>query len=157
MADRAAEDGTGAEDDADQAYRADLAKATQPAKPTPLVLVSNRDAEGSGGAVRPRRVAPNTVKPADSDAEAFVEYAGKLGATDLPDVMEAAAAFLNQVEELPSFSRPQILHLVRRLDRENRFTREDTLQTFDKLERGGAFQKVGRGQFALAEDSRFAS
>ena len=174
MADRNA----GAEHDADvadpnSAYRADLAKAVQPKataqpakKPAPLVLVADRDAKPaadgaqakSNGPVRPRRVdaaqQPRSRKESD---EGFAAYADKVGAADLSEMMEAAAAYLNLVEGAASFTRPQVMHMVLRQERGKNFTREDSLRSFDSLVRKGAIHKVDHGQFAIHEDSRYVS
>ncbi len=166
--------------DPDSAYRADLAKAVHPkaaalapepapkvaAKPAPLVLVADRDAKPasepqqakSNGPVRPRRVdtAKQPRSRQDSD-EGFAVYADKVGATELSEMMEAAAAYLNLVEGAESFTRPQVMHMVLRQERGKNFTREDSLRSFDSLVRKGAIHKVDHGQFAIHEDSRYVS
>lgn len=165
-------------DDPNSAYRADLAKAVQPKdapaaapqaaqKPAPLVLVADRDATPAGkaqaakptGPVRPRRVDSAAKEPRsrkDSDA-GFAAYADKVGASDLSEMMEAAAAYLNLVEGADSFTRPQVMHMVLRQERGKNFTREDSLRSFDSLVRKGAIHKVDHGQFAIHEDSRYVS
>ncbi len=173
MADRNANEDHGAEEaDPDSAYRADLAKAVHPKpaaqptpKPAPLVLVADRDAKPaanlqarSNAPVRPRRVdtaqQPRSRKESD---EGFAAYTDKMGAADLGEMMEAAAAYLNLVEGADSFTRPQVMHMVLRQERGKNFTREDSLRSFDSLVRKGSIQKVDHGQFAIHEDSRYAS
>jgi hypothetical protein len=108
--------------------------------------------------VRPRRVdtaqQPRSRKESD---EGFAAYTDKMGAADLGEMMEAAAAYLNLVEGADSFTRPQVMHMVLRQERGKNFTREDSLRSFDSLVRKGSIQKVDHGQFAIHEDSRYAS
>lgn len=149
----------------DEAYRADLQKVVKPkpegTKPTPLVLVANRDAASAAAPktpVRPRRVEGQRSDETrrDSDSQ-YAAYAKKLGVRDLNDMMEAAAAYLNTVEGLPSFTRPQVMHMVLRHEMGKTYTREDSLRSFDGLVRRGLIEKVGQGQFAIKEESRYVS
>jgi hypothetical protein len=147
----------------DTAYRADLARAVQkPAEPKPatLVLVADRDAAAKAAParpVRPRRVeAPAGTDRAGTD-EGFAKYVEKVGAHGLSDMMEAAAAYLNLVEGHEAFTRPQVMHMVLRQDKDKKFTREDSLRSFDALVRKGVMTRLDRGQFALTEDSRYVS
>lgn len=89
-----------------------------------------------------------------ADTRGFVEFAERLGVRSLPDLMEAAAAYTASVEGRPHFSRP---HLVKHLAaaRGGEMTREDSLRVFGRLLREGRIEKVKRGQFAVAETSRF--
>ncbi len=151
--------------DPDSAYRDDLAKAVQPKpKPAPLVLVADRDAkpaqpaEAKPSTVRPRRVDTKANAPARQDTDAgFAAYAEQVGATELTDLLEAAAAYLNTVEGADSFTRPEVMHMVLRQERGKDFTREDSLRSFDALLRKGMIHKVGLGKFAIHEDSRYVS
>lgn len=183
-----------------ETYRADLASAVKPRRPSargerterpdtrpaPLVLVSEQrvdaaPAEDSAddGSVRPRRVRraaaqedqvlaavsqaapkPAPAAPVAEDDNIFTgtsdfeEFAAEMGATDLVDVLEAAAAFSAVVEGEDTFSRPKLLHLAAEASGE--FSREDGLRGFGQLLRNGTIRKVKRGAFALGDDSRYA-
>ena len=170
MADRkSSDDHEPNQEDPNTAYRADLAKAVQPnadvKKAPPLMLVSNseaaeqqktsRDAEGS---VRPRRVEKNLKAQARRETDArFDTYVDKVGATELDELMEAAAAFLNTVEGVTSFTRPQVMHMILRQERGKQFTREDCLRSFDMHVRKGTISKVEHGQYVIRQDSRYVS
>jgi hypothetical protein len=151
-------------------------------RPAPLVLVSEQRIDRPAAPVavvpvRPRRVAVQTsaaLKPvfddeldmdavsdteADTDtdnifgdAEGFVEFADRVGANGLPELLEAAAAYAAAVEGRDSFTRPQLLRQIALVTGED-VTREDELRSFGTLLRDGRIIKVKRGQFALTESS----
>ncbi len=144
----------------------------------PLVLVSAQriDRPAAPAAepppVRPRRVtagavvltrAVAVVEADEDDPEAgdgnifappakFVDAVERLGAGQLPDLMEAAAAYLVVAEGRDSFTRPQLVRLVQSAAA-GRIGREDGLRAFGTLLREGRILRARRGQFALAEDS----
>ncbi|MDT8856745.1 hypothetical protein RNZ50_17270 [Paracoccaceae bacterium Fryx2] len=152
-------------------------------RPAPLVLVSeqriDRVAPQAAPAaeqiapVRPRRVTaagslavqdmideedPVADEDTDNifeDSRGFVEFAERLGASGLPDLLEAAAAYSACVEGRPHFSRPQLMRHVNAMAPEGGFARETGLRSFGTLLRNGKIEKVKRGQFALSESSRF--
>lgn len=116
--------------------------APQIAAPTPRVEVR--------GVADVDDAAPHVA----SDAE-FATYAAKLGASDIREMMEAAAAFATHVERRTQFSRPQIMRRVADLIENDRATREAGLRAFGRLLREGKIIKVKRGLFELAENSRY--
>jgi len=146
-------------------------------RPAPLMLVSEQrvdseaDAVRPAAVVRPRRIggAKLAVAPEDfeveeveqplspEEAKSFAEFAERLGATNLADLLEAAAAYTATVEGQPHFSRPQILRKISRLAEDDDFSREDSLRSFGMLLRQGKIQKISRGQFTITESSRFMS
>ncbi|MCW3781909.1 hypothetical protein [Defluviimonas salinarum] len=155
------------------------APAAEP-RPAPLVLVSAQriDAEPEPAPadeeiIQPRRVSAGhhdldeaDVDEAEVEAEAaispedarnFADFAERLGATSLVELLEAAAAYTATVEGQPHFSRPQILRKIARVSDEVEYSREDGLRSFGMLLRQGKIQKVRRGQFAITEASRFMS
>jgi len=147
----------------------------------PLVLVSeqriDRPAETQPqelGAIRPRRVTASALRltemldaedegedgvpaPTPEEARSFADFADRLGANGLADLLEAAAAYTAAVEGRPHFSRPQIIKKVARLAEEADYSREASLRSFGMLLREGKIQKVKRGQFAISDTSRFMS
>ncbi|WP_068109963.1 hypothetical protein, partial [Tropicimonas marinistellae] len=135
--------------------------------------------ERSTAPVRPRRVVTNwddepdtadvthagsePAKPT-SDSEAaeilaesttFDDFAERMGAAGLEELLECAAAYTSYVEGRPHFSHPQIMNVVRQLDGQEKLRREDSLRTFGQLLRQGKIQKLDRGQFTLSQSSRY--
>jgi len=122
--------------------------------------------------IRPRRIHRSAVAVRESEEETFAvseseeqkllaesssfsEFAERMGATELPDLLEAAAAYTAYVEGRPHFSRPQIMRRVAKLSADDGFNREDGLRSFGQLLRQGKIQKIKRGQFVIAETTRF--
>jgi ribonuclease E len=159
----------------DDAYREDLASVVRPrrpvaagkrprrpatdAKPAPLKLVAEqRIDDGTGqtsrGPVRPRRVATVPVDDdfgpeGDATKGGFADYAAEVGATDLPDLLEAAAAYMSFVQGRAQFTRPQLMNKVRQVESSG-FNREDGLRSFGQLLREGKIEKTGGGRFTAS-------
>ncbi|MGA0540067.1 hypothetical protein [Neotabrizicola sp. VNH66] len=83
----------------------------------------------------------------------FEEFAERLGASDLPELLEAAAAYAVCVEKREYFSRPLLMRRVQSGEMAEGYTREDGLRSFGALLREGRIRKLRRGQFALTEAS----
>lgn len=144
-------------------------------RPAPLVLVSEQridrqeNPQGQSSAIRPRRMAATNLavfaEDADSDedevdlspesASSFADFAERMGATGLTELLEAAAAYTASVEGHSHFSRPQLLRKVEFVSSRGGYNREDGLRSFGMLLREGKIQKVSPGQFALADGSKF--
>ncbi len=163
----------------DDAYRGDLADVVRPrrpqaatsterparpseARPAPLKLVAEQRVDVASEPVRPRRIsvaeiaaeqpAPTAeISQALEKAGSFAEYAETVGATKLPDLLEAAAAYLSFVEGMEQFSRPQLMTKVRQADPEE-FSREDGLRSFGQLLRAGKIRKIKGGRFEVSEE-----
>lgn len=163
-----------ANEDQSGAYREDLAdvmrprrEAPQPAQATeedggaPLRLVASQrvDAPEQDVAIedpiRPRRVSPQDIASFEpSEASDFAEYAEEVGATELPDILEAAASYLTYVEGRRRFSRPMLMRLAYQLG-PDRFQREAGLRSFGQLLREKKIEKIAGGRFTAAETIRF--
>lgn len=147
-------------------------------RPAPLVLVSEQRVDrdsvpaAEAHAIRPRRVTTDAllrmeamatedededdgIAPTPEESRSFAEFADRLGATQLGDLLEAAAAYTAAVEGRPHFSRPQIIKKVAYLAEDGEFSREEGLRSFGMLLRQGKIQKVKRGQFAITPASRY--
>ena len=148
-------------------------------RPAPLVLVSEQRIDRPQDAVsnaphiiRPRRISAAqavAVRPdydddeesfddtplSPSEARNFADYARKLGARELPELLEAAAAFVAHVEGQPHFTRPHLIRKVSALAAGSGYDREAGLRSFGTLLRQGKIAKVKRGQFAITEASRY--
>lgn len=166
------------DDSSDGDYRADLASVVRPrrhaprarsgerpddSRPAPLRLVAEQridlDPETPTAPVRPRRVSAEDVGGGDATSETgddsgFVEFAREAGATELPDLLEAAAAYLSFVEGREQFSRPQLMGKVRQLKNQE-FKREDGLRSFGLLLRQGKIEKTGGGRFTASDGIGF--
>lgn len=141
-------------------------------RPAPLMLVSEQRVDAPSHSdrvvIRPRRVTSNALAIEEADemeqiddtqsifanSKSFAEFAERIGATELPDLLEAAAAYAACVEGRPHFSRPQILKSAVEAA-EMPVSREQSLRSFGMLLRQGKITKVKRGQFAIAETSRY--
>lgn len=144
------------EDNSD-AYRADLADAVRPRKTkTPLKLVAEQRVDEPEDAVRPRRVeVQDTRSQAQEERMAdFVEFAESQEATQLPEVLEAAASFLTFVEGRPRFSRPMLMRLAYQVGDEP-FEREAGLRSFGQLLRDKKIEKIAGGRFTASEAISF--
>lgn len=151
-------------------------------RPAPLVLVSEQridrpsEARPAAQPIRPRRIAAGNLAVDESDDEddyedetgnvftdsnSFAEFAERIGATALPDLLEAAAAYSNCVEGREHFTRPEIMRFAAVAGREmgteagEGFSREAGLRSFGMLLREGKIKKIKRGQFAISQSSRF--
>jgi hypothetical protein len=138
-------------------------------RPAPLKLVAEQRVDlpeaRSGAPVRPRRVSLAPL-PEDADIDeapvtgntdeesGFADFARKMGATSLPDLLEAAAAYLVHVEAREEFSRPQLMKKARQ-GSNDMLSREDGLRAFGQLLRQGKIQKIRAGRFTASEDISF--
>lgn len=154
----------------DDEYRDDLAQAVRPRRPVasgarsrprgedrpaPLKLVAEQRIDTpttteQRGPIRPRRVANLVQDEAEAGSQgSFAEFAAENGAVSLPDLLEAAAAYMSFVEGRDQFSRPQLMNKVRQLDNQN-FNREDGLRSFGQLLRDGKIKKMDGGRFTAS-------
>ena len=95
--------------------------------------------------------APAQAVPAVS----FADFVRTVEPDDLPDLFEAAAAYLAVHERRSHFSRPQIMRKVATVADEATFSREEGLRSFGALLRQGRLEKLNRGQFTLSAKSRY--
>lgn len=138
-------------------------------------------ASAPAGPVRPRRVtqdhlladlkgaaAPQDDEAYDSEliadeltnifadtSQPFAEFAERLGAVTMPDLIEAAAAYCALQLGRDQFTRPLLLQQIADLPRGDAFNREDCLRGFGTLLRDGRIEKIKRGQFKLSDQSRY--
>jgi len=161
--------GKDADESRDQDYRGDLESVVSPRRPeiqvtsirpesdaAPLKLVAEQrvDTDDSDpGPVMPRRVRSEQETPEDEEG-GFANFAQEQGAQSLPDLLEAAAAYLSFIEGQEQFSRPQLMNKVRSL-KQDAFNREESLRTFGQLLRDGKIEKAGGGRFAASNQIGF--
>ena len=123
--------------------------ATTPGAPTPTPVRPRRIRAG----MTPADAAPQNADLAPEGGN-FNEFAEEMGATELPDLLEAAAAYLAFVEGKEQFSRPQLMTKVRMVQEDN-FSREDGLRSFGQLLRQGKIEKISGGRFAVSDRISF--
>ncbi|MHA7877119.1 MAG: hypothetical protein ACX938_17025 [Roseivivax sp.] len=129
-----------------------------PGRPAPLKLVAEQrvdEATARPRAIRPRRVAREEVAaPAAAADMSFGDYARQVGATELSELLEAAAAYMAFVEERPAFSRPQLMGKVREVEA-TESSREDRLRSFGVLLREGKIERLEGGRFTATQGIGF--
>ncbi|WP_170393531.1 hypothetical protein [Ruegeria arenilitoris] len=161
-----------AQDSEEQGYRGDLSSVVSPRRPeiqvtsmrpssddaAPLKLVAEQRIDNQtvdAGPVTPRRVKSETETEDETPEEGgFALFAQEQGAQSLPDLLEAAAAYLSFIEGQEQFSRPQLMNKIRSL-KQNDFNREESLRSFGQLLRDGKIEKAGGGRFAASTQIGF--
>jgi len=153
-------------------YRRDLEEAIRPS-PTrakaglaPLVLVSEQRIDApQDDAGRTAATLGNLAlqdeeqvetEVALEEASDFAEFAERVGAVEMNDLLEAAAAYTAHVEGRSEFTRPVIMRHVESAHSAGDFSREEGLRSFGTLLRNGTIRKLKRGKFQIADDNKFA-
>ncbi|MEP5452360.1 hypothetical protein, partial [Roseibium sp.] len=72
-----------------------------------------------------------------SDSTSFEDFAKELGVEELPDLLEAAAAYVAYVQGRPQFSRPHLMSILAKAEQAESYSREDELRSFGQLLREG--------------------
>ncbi len=151
-------------DDAEDEYR-NLTSAVSPRRPeiqvtsmrpqsdalAPLKLVAEQRIDNQDedtGPVTPRRVQTEAENQLGEEG-GFAMFAQEQGAQSLPELLEAAAAYLSFIEGQEQFSRPQLMNKIRSLKQDD-FNREESLRSFGQLLRDGKIEKAGGGRFAAS-------
>jgi len=166
----------------DRVIKRDTTRGDAPAQPTRLAAVPPAEAPAPVAApvaaapsalpeatvIRPRRVVPaaaapapqpeeeeeEVIDPATVDVRGFTEFADRLGAQTLSELIEASAAYLAVVQKRDAFSRPQLMANVQAA-LPGDLPREDGLRSFGALLRSGRLTKLRRGQFVLSQNSAY--
>ena len=84
----------------------------------------------------------------------FADYAERLGAETLPELLEAAVAYAADVEGRADVTRLQMLAHVLTVRPALEEDREQMLRSFGTLLREGRIEKRRRGHFALTDASQ---
>ena len=90
-----------------------------------------------------------------ADSKGFAEFADRLGAQGLSELLEAAAAYATCVEKREHFTRPLLMRRLESGQLGESFSREEGLRSFGTLLREGRIEKVRRGHYALSDQSGF--
>ncbi|WP_214567105.1 hypothetical protein [Aliiroseovarius lamellibrachiae] len=175
----------GKDTDSVDPYRNDLARVVRPRRPgkpdtqarrmPPLVLVSEQriddaskiaePATQTAEAVRPRRVVRSAQIAQEMDDTSqdkaapgdpvFAGYVEETGAKEMGELLEAAACHTVLIKGNETFTRPQVMSIVRKYQGFDVFSREEGLRAFGKLLREGRIKRLKRGQFELTDTTRF--
>jgi hypothetical protein len=97
---------------------------------------------------------PAPAEAPSATARDFAAFADRLGASSMPDLLEAAAAYTVCVEGQPHFTRPHLMRHVADLSDRYLGHQEDEMRGFGELLRQGRIEKLKRGQFVIPETSR---
>lgn len=152
----------------EQPYRHDLHSAMRlrpstAARPAPLKLV---DEQRIDTPARPpvtgtdRDTAPEHTDPSKITAQTaqntggFSDHADRVGAISLTDLLQAAAAYMADVEGTPQFSRAFLLQKLHEAPGEAP-SREEELRAFGQLLRQGKLQRFQGGRFGVTELTGF--
>jgi len=154
----------GPTDEKGDAFREDLgaheaeiqseARESAPLRLVPSQRAAEEDKPVDAAAERLRRIASKKDAGTGSSAGGFAEFAQQQGATELGDLLEAAAAYIAFVEGDDDFSRPQVMKKVQSATAQE-ISREDGLRSFGRLLRQSKIVKLNNGRFQVAENTRF--
>lgn len=159
----------------DSVYRSDLADMVRPRRPqaggaarserpgterpAPLKLVAEQRIDTPRDPVQPRRIRTSDItdeamQPTGDTSGNFADFAEEMGAGSLPELLEAAAAYMADVEGRPQFSRPMLMGKLKEVEGDS-FSREDGLRSFGQLLRQGKLQKLKGGRFAVTDETEY--
>ena len=131
-----------------------------PSSPAPLKLVAEQRVDVESRPVRPRRISKASMAEAETLAPtpdvdgSFTDFAEEMGAKGLPELLEAAAAYMSDVEGRSQFSRPMLMGKLKEVEGRE-FSREDGLRSFGQLLRQGKLQKLKGGRFCVTDSTDF--
>ncbi len=172
MGETEADENAGAEpfrDDLSQAVRPRRAPVraearTERPRPAPLRLVASQRIDlpaedvtprAPVAPVRPRRIqVSERVEPAAEPQQGFAKFAAAVGASELAELIEAAAVHTIHIEGFEDFTRPQLMTKVRDASLMG-FSREDGLRHFGTLLREGLIERTANNRFTVSGESRF--
>ena len=83
--------------------------------------------------------------------QSFSEFAERVGAEGLAELLEASAAYITCVEGNAEMTRPQLLRNVTTLEKDT--PRETVLRTFGGMLREGQIKRSDRNTYSLNEES----
>ncbi len=131
----------------DVADRADAAPREDPPATLTLAIDHRVDRRGPLASGQPAAGDP-------AEHGGFADFAARMGAEDLLELIEAAAVFAVSVEGQREFSRPHLMRLVA-LRCAGEVDREAGLRAFGQLLRQGRIRKLRGGQFTVPAGGRF--
>lgn len=151
----AADDAATSETEASEGVQ-EVTEETPAAAPLKLVssqIVEPQSTTMDAASARLRQIAAQK-DAGNASKGGFSEFAEQQGATDLADLLEAAAAYIAFVEGEEDFSRPQVMKKVQAASADT-FTREDGLRAFGRLLRQNKIVKLSNGRFQISDDTPY--
>ncbi|MBA3909329.1 MAG: hypothetical protein C0524_05445 [Rhodobacter sp.] len=91
----------------------------------------------------------------EDDEAGLANFAERVGVKSMAEMLEAAAAYATCIEKRSQFTRPQLMRRLMASAGGRPVSREDGLRSFGTLLRTGRIEKVGRGNYTLAESSPY--
>lgn len=91
----------------------------------------------------------------EDDEAGLASFAEHVGVKSMAEMLEAAAAYATCIEKRSQFTRPQLMRRLMASAGGRPVSREDGLRSFGTLLRTGRIEKVGRGNYTLAESSPY--
>jgi hypothetical protein len=152
-------------DTALNAYRQDLERAVTPAtraeRAAPLVLVSEQrinPSQQNAATIsnifgEDQMDGPEERQNIFTEIETFDDFADRLGASELIELMEAAAIYSAHVLGQPMFRRRQLVRLMGSIQDPLPMSRERGLEVFDQLIKLGRVTEAEAGLFAVTDRS----
>ena len=122
-----------------------------------MKLVAEQRVDTERTPVQPRRVRSSDLGEATAPASkggGFTEFAEQIGATQLSDLLEAAAAYMSDIEGHSEFSRPMLMQKIKEVKQDS-YSREDGLRSFGQLLRNGKLRKLKGGRFSVTDDTEY--
>lgn len=159
-------------DDLEQVVKSAAApKAAEGARRlAPLMLVSEQRIDlpqTPSAPLRPQRVSTGNLAlyseialDGESDLDSapspdFSRHVAQIKVADLTDLVEAAAAYITDIEGRPHFSRQRVMRMVAHESLAADVPPKDLLRAFGNLLRNGHIRKLRRGQFIVTEETQF--
>ncbi|MXU65530.1 hypothetical protein [Oceanomicrobium pacificus] len=101
------------------------------------------------------------LTPARSDAGAangdeLRDFARKVGAANLPELLEASAAYMTIVSGQHQFSRSSVIRMIDQMSGEKNYSPEARIKSFGKLVRNGTILRGEDGQFSISDAALFS-
>lgn len=90
----------------------------------------------------------------DNEVRALKAFADRAGASTLPDLLEASAAYVTLIDGRDSFSRGEILRMLDSISEGGGFSQEARIKSFGALLRGGRIHRVENGEFEMSRKAR---
>jgi hypothetical protein len=87
------------------------------------------------------------------DPSDFSEFAQRLGADDLSEVIQAAGVYAAMIECRPHFSPANLLRQIAAAPGLPGFAKEEGMQIFAELVKAGKIERVRQGQYVVTDDS----
>lgn len=121
--------------------------------PLRLTVAQRIDTLQGTSQARPLSKVDGAIRPSDRPPEDFAAFAARVKAASLPDLIEAAAAYLADIEGRMRFSRPMLMEKLDQIGVAD--MREDMLRACDALLTKGKLRKCSDGRYETTDKTGF--